>query len=168
VLLLLPLLAVAEAAGPALPADLAEADRLREDLELMAARAVWDGVERAYLALMALEARGVVLTVEDHRQGAQAAITRGEIAAARERLVRARSLVAGTLAEARAMRDAAAKAAKAAKASPKIKKALARSGTTIAEGTDVLALLVAAIKRAVDTGDYENARQILGLLEKQR
>ncbi len=98
-LLLLPLLAVAEAAGPALPADLAEADRLREDLELMAARAVWDGVERAYLALMALEDRGVVLTVEDHRQGAQAAITRGEIAAARERLVRARSMVAGTLAE---------------------------------------------------------------------
>ena len=55
----------------------------------------------------------------------------------------------------------------AAKASPKVKKALARSGTAMADGADVMSLLVAAIKRAVDTGDYENARQILGLLEKQ-
>jgi hypothetical protein len=62
----------------------------------------------------------------------------------------------------------ASKAAKAQKATPAVKKALARSGTAIAAGSDVRSLLVAAIKQAVDTADYENARQILGLLEKQK
>jgi anti-sigma28 factor (negative regulator of flagellin synthesis) len=33
---------------------------------------------------------------------------------------------------------------------------------------DVRTLLVAAIKQSVDNGDFENARQILDLLEKQR
>ena len=62
----------------------------------------------------------------------------------------------------------ATKATKAAKATPAVKKALARSGTAMAAGSDVRSLLVAAIKQAVDTADYENARQILGLLEKQK
>lgn len=62
----------------------------------------------------------------------------------------------------------AAKAPKAPKATPAVKKALARSGTAVAAGSDVRSLLVAAIKKAVDTADYENARQILGLLEKQK
>ena len=62
----------------------------------------------------------------------------------------------------------AAKATKATKTTPAVKKALARSGTAIAAGSDVRSLLVAAIKQAVDTADYENARQILGLLEKQK
>ena len=62
----------------------------------------------------------------------------------------------------------AAKAAKAPKATPAVKKALARTGTAVAAGSDVRSLLVAAIKQAVDTADYENARQILGLLEKQK
>jgi len=55
----------------------------------------------------------------------------------------------------------------AGKASSKVKAALAKNGVAV-EGGDVQSLLVQAIKRAVDTGDYENARQILGLLEKQR
>jgi hypothetical protein len=62
----------------------------------------------------------------------------------------------------------ASKATKATKTTPAVKKALARSGTAIAAGSDVRSLLVAAIKQAVDTADYENARQILGLLEKQK
>lgn len=60
------------------------------------------------------------------------------------------------------------KAAKAPKATPAVKKALARTGTALAAGSDVRSLLVAAIKQAVDSADYENARQILGLLEKQK
>jgi hypothetical protein len=65
-------------------------------------------------------------------------------------------------------KKAAKKAAKAPKATPAVKKALARTGTAVTAGSDVRSLLVAAIKRAVDTADYENARQILGLLEKQK
>lgn len=60
------------------------------------------------------------------------------------------------------------KAGKAVKATPAVSRALARSGTSLTDGSDVRSLLVAAIKRAVDTADYENARQILGLLEKQK
>ena len=60
------------------------------------------------------------------------------------------------------------KPTKSARATPAVRKALARTGTTIAAGSDVRSLLVAAIKQAVDTADYENARQILQLLEKQK
>jgi hypothetical protein len=60
------------------------------------------------------------------------------------------------------------KQTKSARATPAVRKALARTGTTIAAGSDVRSLLVAAIKQAVDTADYENARQILQLLEKQK
>lgn len=61
-----------------------------------------------------------------------------------------------------------AKPTKSARATSAVRKALARTGTTIAAGSDVRSLLVAAIKQAVDTADYENARQILQLLEKQK
>jgi len=62
----------------------------------------------------------------------------------------------------------ASKSKKTSRATPAVRKALARTGTSVTPGSDVRSLLVAAIKQAVDTADYENARQILQLLEKQK
>jgi hypothetical protein len=62
----------------------------------------------------------------------------------------------------------ASKTKKSARATPAVRKALARTGTSLTPGSDVRSLLIAAIKQAVDTADFENARQILQLLEKQK
>ena len=59
----------------------------------------------------------------------------------------------------------ASKSKKTSRATPAVRKALARTGTSVTPGSDVRSLLVAAIKQAVDTADYENAREILHLLE---
>lgn len=70
-------------------AEKAEHIQLYEEMRKYAARNAWAGVESNYKRLLELEKKGEVLTYEDHRLGAEAARAVGDIAACRERLVRA-------------------------------------------------------------------------------
>jgi hypothetical protein len=65
---------------------------LRAEMAQMAARDGWRGVEADYSVLVGLADRGVRLTATDHRLGAQAAQSRGEIDLAQRRLVLALDL----------------------------------------------------------------------------
>jgi len=71
---------------------LAESVRLSQELQSLAARNHWDGVERTYQQAVDL---GAKLTFEDHMLGVQAAYSRGDIAAARDRLFAANTVRAG-------------------------------------------------------------------------
>jgi len=67
----------------------AEYIRLAQELEKLASRNAWGGVERTYLALMAT---GVAPTFEDFIAGAQSARASGDIAGTRKRLMAATEL----------------------------------------------------------------------------
>lgn len=83
---LLPGSAIAQEADDAARA---EQTRLQDEIQRFAEREAWDGVERTYTALLALEARGLAVTYAEHVLAAQAAQARGDVGALRERLARA-------------------------------------------------------------------------------
>lgn len=70
-------------------ADAGEAQRLSEDLERLAAKDAWTGVERTFLQLQGL---GVPLSFDEWIRGAQSARMRGDIGRARDRLAAANAL----------------------------------------------------------------------------
>ncbi len=80
----------ARAADPSAQETQAEQDFLRRDMQRLADRGVWQGVERRYRELCAMEARGVVLLAESHLVAAEAARNLGDINGLVERLLRAR------------------------------------------------------------------------------
>ena len=84
-------LAVLVAPPPAYAGEREEAEhtRLAEEMNKLAARNAWRGVEAAYKKMLPLERRGVVLTFEDHFVGAQAASNLGDINATYTRAKRA-------------------------------------------------------------------------------
>jgi len=78
-------------AAPALAQDddhaqMAEYERIGQEMTALASRNAWDGVERSYEALLDTE---IPLTAEQHYYGAQAAAHRGDVAAARDRAMKA-------------------------------------------------------------------------------
>jgi len=70
-------------AGRADDVQTSEYHRLAQELSTLAGRQAWTGVERTYRAMVAL---GVPMTAADHRRAADAARSRGDITALRERL----------------------------------------------------------------------------------
>ena len=64
----------------------AEQERLQKELQVLAGREAWDGVERIYHQLLVLEAQGAQVTYAEHMIGAQAAQQRGDVASTMERL----------------------------------------------------------------------------------
>jgi hypothetical protein len=70
----------------------AEGVRLSQELQSLAARNHWDGVEHTYQKAVDV---GAALTFEDHMAGVQAAFSRGDIGAARARLFAANEVRAG-------------------------------------------------------------------------
>ena len=69
--------------------NLAEYTRLQQELEKLASRNAWAGVERTYTAMLAT---GATLGHNDHVAGAHSARAMGNITAARERLMRANEI----------------------------------------------------------------------------
>ena len=59
--------------------DQAEYQRLTEEIEKLAGRNAWSGVDRAYEAMVELSERGVKLRYEDHLLGAHASKSLGHI-----------------------------------------------------------------------------------------
>jgi hypothetical protein len=81
----LPSVAVA---APSAAAE-AEHTRLAEEMRNLAQRSAWRGVDAAYLRMLPLVKKGVVLTVEDHYLASQAARDLGRINVQYTRLLRA-------------------------------------------------------------------------------
>lgn len=69
--------------APITPEQRAEAERLSDDLEKLAKRQVWSGVEKKYNELVAT---GVEVALDDHLYGAYAARELGDVESAYERL----------------------------------------------------------------------------------
>ncbi len=67
----------------------AEYVRLEQELEKLASRNAWSGVERTYTSLVAT---GLPLSFQDHLYGAQSARTVGDVTSARARLLVANGL----------------------------------------------------------------------------
>lgn len=67
----------------------AEAQRLRDEMEKLAKKNAWPGVERTYQKLIAL--KGITPTGDDHYHGAQAARATGDVAAVLDRLKKAKA-----------------------------------------------------------------------------
>jgi hypothetical protein len=67
-------------------AQMAEYERIGQEMTTLAARNAWDGVERSYASLLET---GIPLTAEQHYYGAQAAANRGDVAEARDRAMKA-------------------------------------------------------------------------------
>ena len=65
---------------------IAEQERLQKELQVLAGRAAWDGVERIYNQLLILESKGALVTYAEHMIGAQAAQQRGDVSNTRTRL----------------------------------------------------------------------------------
>ncbi|TNE87436.1 MAG: hypothetical protein EP330_18395 [Deltaproteobacteria bacterium] len=88
--LLIPLLLSALAAPVAMAGevDQAEVTRLRTEMQRLAERSAWAGVERVYVALVE---QGAELGYDDHFLGAQSSKALGDVAAARQRLLLANS-----------------------------------------------------------------------------
>lgn len=79
-----PLLALCLLGSPAFAGgEEAERYRLQQELESLARRNAWSGVERTYTELKGI---GLPLTLGDHLLGAQAAIQEGQLLVALERL----------------------------------------------------------------------------------
>ncbi|MFT4975555.1 MAG: hypothetical protein ACI8S6_001442 [Myxococcota bacterium] len=74
------------------PAIIAEQTRLVSELQKLAARETWEGVEGLYRQLLTLEAQGSPLTYAEHILGAQAARASGNATATHTRLLRAVAL----------------------------------------------------------------------------
>ncbi|MCO4744153.1 MAG: hypothetical protein KC912_05155 [Proteobacteria bacterium] len=87
--LLLALVLMASTPALAAGMDDAEAIRLRAEMQGLAERAAWGGVERAYVAL---RDGGTDLTYEDHFLGAQSAKVAGDLGAVRSRLLAANAV----------------------------------------------------------------------------
>jgi hypothetical protein len=83
VILLLPLFALPAYGGGS---NEAERYRLQSEMDRLARRNVWKGVERTYTELLALE---IALSTGDHLLGAQASQSRGEMLQAMERFAAA-------------------------------------------------------------------------------
>jgi hypothetical protein len=99
---LLALAPAAYAAPSAAGADEAERDRIVEEMQALAARQKWKGVEQLYARLLELEKRGVVLAADQHMIGVDAARTFGNIDAVVHRLGKAIQAGDGTAAAQRA------------------------------------------------------------------
>ena len=67
----------------------AEHRRLNEEMERLAQRNAWTGVERSFQELLALQEKGEVLTYDEWHLGAQAARALGDMQAARTRIAEA-------------------------------------------------------------------------------
>lgn len=67
----------------------AEQGRLQSEIQRLAERETWDGVERLYLQLQSLEEQGLPMTYAEHILGAQSAQSRGDVTVLRTRLQRA-------------------------------------------------------------------------------
>ena len=72
--------------------EAAEHTQRYEEMQRLASRGAWAGVERAFVAIEALESKGEVLTYDDLWLGAQSARALGHIADCRDRLARAAQL----------------------------------------------------------------------------
>ena len=83
------LLALAPAALAAADADDAERDRIRAEMNVLAGRHQWNGVEQLYGQLLTLAARGVAIDPATHMLGVQAARTDGRMNDVLDRLERA-------------------------------------------------------------------------------
>ncbi len=83
-------LPVAAVAAPA--DDSAEVARLGHEMERLAARGAWDGVDRAYRAIEALRLRGAAVPASLHLLGAHASQARGQMSDTWKRLMEARKL----------------------------------------------------------------------------
>lgn len=70
-------------------AEISEHSRLRAERDAWVARGAWGGVERAFLAMEALESKGEPLSYDDLYVGAQSASALGDVDAVRDRLSRA-------------------------------------------------------------------------------
>ena len=83
--------AVAQDASDAVADGTAQAEyvRLSHEMQRLAQKGHWEGVERAYLGA---RATGVDLSFLDHMSGVQAALARGDVASGRTRLLAARVL----------------------------------------------------------------------------
>jgi hypothetical protein len=82
--------AAADAAGELDPGQArAEYVRLQQELEKLASRNAWAGVERTYTALVATS---VPPTFQDHLYGAHAARALGDVTSARQRLLAANTI----------------------------------------------------------------------------
>lgn len=101
-LLLSIVIALTCTASAASRADEAERDRLGAEMEVLAGRQQWNGVEQQYQRLTELVPLGVVLDAELHMLGVEAARASGRIGDALERLERAIQAGAPTAARQRA------------------------------------------------------------------
>lgn len=68
------------------PAVRAEQVRLSAEMQKLATRETWEGVEGLYVQLLSLEKNGQALTAAEHLLGAQSARALGDVAGTRERL----------------------------------------------------------------------------------
>ncbi|MCP4805477.1 MAG: hypothetical protein GY913_14010 [Proteobacteria bacterium] len=69
--------------------EVAEHRRLSEEMERLAQRNAWAGVERSFKELIVLQESGEVITYEEWHLGAQAARALGDMSAARDRIAQA-------------------------------------------------------------------------------
>ncbi len=79
-------LSVAPSVAQAGDVEVAEHRRLSEEMNRLASRGAWQGVDSRFIELMELEKKGEVLTYEEWFLGAQAAQNLGKMAACRKRL----------------------------------------------------------------------------------
>ena len=79
-------LAVAPNLAHAGEVEVAEHRRLSEEMNRLASRGAWQGVDSRFIELMELEKKGEVLTYDEWFLGAQAAQNLGKMAACRKRL----------------------------------------------------------------------------------
>ena len=86
ILILAPLAVTASAPAHAGEVEEAEHLRLQEEMQKLASRSAWGGVESAYQDLLVLATQGEALTFEDHEIGAQAAQALGDMGACENRL----------------------------------------------------------------------------------
>lgn len=91
VLFLATLLCTSAQAQQPDPAVAAEHSRLSSEMQRLAARETWDGVEALYRQLSDLQTDGAVLSTAEHLLGAQAARAHGDVAATLARLRSARA-----------------------------------------------------------------------------
>ncbi len=85
-------LATKAAEGSKVAEAQAEHTRLAGEMQKLASRNAWMGVEKGYRSMQNLETKGVFLTYDDHMLGAQSARALGSVTAVRERLVKAQAI----------------------------------------------------------------------------
>lgn len=85
-LALLPLALAIPSVASAGEREAAEHRQLSDDMERLAGKGAWEGVDRKFKELLELESKGEVITYEEWFLGAQAAQNIGDLALCRERL----------------------------------------------------------------------------------